>query len=96
MERNPTMTVSDSDRFAIAMAKLSQARNAVYEATRIIEHLFEADGSGPAIAVLRNCVVPEPVLDSGDPVGGLYPGQLPEITQACEEPAVEDIVECVE
>jgi hypothetical protein len=37
------MTVSDGDRFAIAMAKLSQARSAVYEATRIIEHLFESE-----------------------------------------------------
>ena len=37
------MTVTDGDRYAIAMAKLSQARSAVYEATRIIEHLFESE-----------------------------------------------------
>jgi hypothetical protein len=89
------MTVTDGDRFAIAMAKLSQARSAVYEATRIIEHLFEADGGDPLFTSVCVPTVDEPV-SFGDPIDGLYPGQKPNITEANEEPTVEDIIECVE
>ena len=89
------MTVTDGDRFAIAMAKLSQARSAVYEATRIIEHLFEADGSCALVENLSHDVIGSNT-DNSNPVNGLYPGQLPEITWACEEPDAEGIEECVE
>jgi len=88
------MTVTDSDRFAIAMAKLSQARSAVYEATRIIEHLFEADRGNPVMEVLPDHTISKCGPRFGDPVDGLYPGQQPEFTVAYEEP--EDITECVE
>ena len=90
------MTVTDSDRFAVAMAKLSQARSAVYEATRIIEHLFEADGNYSFAEVDYSPVSSLSVSDNIDPVTGLYPGQKPNFTEANEEPEVEDIVECVE
>lgn len=90
------MTVTDGDRFAIAMAKLSQARSAVYEATRIIEHLFEADGGHPDMAILRNDTANECVVSFSDPIDGLYQGQKPNITEANEEPDAEGVEECVE
>ena len=69
------MTVTDGDRYAIAMAKLSQARSAVYEATRIIEHLFESDGPAEERQVL-SCSIPVDSTDHDcDPITGLYPGQ---------------------
>jgi hypothetical protein len=84
------MTVTDDERYAIAMAKLSQARSAVYEATRIIEHLFESGSS----AVL--CEIPsQPPADrsfgAGDPITGLYPGQKPSLPVEAE-----DSEECLE
>jgi hypothetical protein len=89
------MTVTDSDRFAVAMAKLSQARSAVYEATRIIEHLFEANGGDSLVETVRLSPVSE-CTDLSDPITGLYPGQKPNIGAAEEEPSEEDGVECVE
>ena len=84
------MTVTDGDRFAIAMAKLSQARSAVYEATRIIEHLFESNGGCPEIEIIRDHVSSVRGINSIDPVTGLYPGQKPDISivedeEQCEE-----------
>jgi hypothetical protein len=90
------MTVTDGDRFAIAMTKLAQARNAVYEATKIIEHLFEADGNDPLMEAVCSDGDHSGISDCLDPVTGLYPGQKPNITEANEEPTVEDIIECVE
>ena len=78
------MTVTDGDRFAIAMAKLSQARSAVYEATRIIEHLFEANGNNANVEVLPEHTISE-CVDFGDPVDGLYPGQKPNVKEEIEE-----------
>jgi hypothetical protein len=78
------MTVTDGDRYAIAMAKLSQARSAVYEATRIIEHLFESDGKCPVIEGLpRNSTGNN--TDTCDSVTGLYPGQILSKETVCEE-----------
>jgi hypothetical protein len=87
-----TMTVTDGDRFAVAMAKLSQARSAVYEATRIIEHLFEADEFH---AKLEDVCLDGPSCSDldPDPVTGLYPGQKPDTELVCEQ---EEDVECLE
>lgn len=85
------MDVTDGDRFAIAMAKLSQARSAVYEATRIIEHLFESDGCLPTHET-NDSVSVGGTLAVGNPVDGLYPGQLPDQIEDVEE----DSAECLE
>lgn len=98
------MTVSDGDRFAIAMARLSQARSAVYEATRIIEHLFESDECQSICESIADSELSgssdscDPVIpdrDCQDPVTGLYPGQKPFTEINDEEEEAED-VECLE
>lgn len=87
------MTVTDGDRYAIAMAKLSQARSAVYEATRIIEHLFESDGQPEGNELLPVCAVPDSGDHDCDPVTGLYAGQLPFQKEKAEE---EEGAECLD
>jgi hypothetical protein len=88
------MTVSDGDRFAIAMAKLSQARSAVYEATRIIEHLFESGGERTIPEDLFECDSSGGVsVDSCDSVTGLYPGQKQAVMDQDPE---EETEECLE
>jgi hypothetical protein len=93
------MTVTDGDRYAIAMAKLSQARSAVYEATRIIEHLFESDGPSTECQVLPVGVPDDSGDHDSDPVTGLYAGQIQPPTDYTdvdpEEPEVET-EECLE
>jgi hypothetical protein len=86
------MTVSDGDRFAIAMAKLSQARSAVYEATRIIEHLFESSGVSPFSESVSEFNTGSSI-DTCDSITGLYPGQKPYAKIEEEE---EEGVECLE
>lgn len=88
------MTVTDSDRFAVAMAKLSQARSAVYEATRIIEHLFEADGPQQECMVLHEHPTDVCDTNSRDTITGLYPGQIPDILDCADEEP--ESVECLE
>ena len=79
------MTVTDGDRYAIAMAKLSQARSAVYEATRIIEHLFGSDGPKQECGILHYGTPSNSSdHDDCDPITGLYEGQI--ATQAEEGP----------
>ena len=68
------MDVTDGDRYAIAMAKLSQARSAVYEATRIIEHLFESDRCTETSVVLP-VHIPDVSATHDPDITGLYPGQ---------------------
>ena len=94
------MTVTDGDRYAIAMAKLSQARSAVYEATRIIEHLFESDGQAEGCQVLST---DNPTANSAhdpDPITGLYPGQCamqPDYTDVDpEEESEVETTECLD
>ena len=70
------MTVTDGDRYAIAMAKLSQARSAVYEATRIIEHLFETDGPRQECSILSGGTAVDDCSNDCDPITGLYKGQI--------------------
>ena len=70
------MDVTDGDRYAIAMAKLSQARSAVYEATRIIEHLFESDGQPKECGILPSGVPVDSSDHDSDPITGLYSGQI--------------------
>ena len=84
------MTVTDGARYAIAMAKLSQARSAVYEATRIIEHLFESGGvvASPENIGAGVCCITDTI---NNPIKGLYPGQIPDV-----KTVEEDLEECVE
>ncbi len=86
------MTITDEAKLFAVRQQLIESQRNLHAAIKIINYVFDRDVT-PAKLDADNDPGDDP--SDGDPITGLYAGQLPEVQIPCEEPEVES-EECIE